>query len=99
MLLRLNILLAMVLIGSCVWLVRTSHDSRQLFVELERAQSESHNLQIEEERLQLDKREQATLGRVEALAKRHLGMRNQGPGITHIIPANSAVASEAGGAP
>ncbi len=99
MMLRLNILLAMVLIGSSVWLVRTSHDARQLFVEIERAQSESHNLQIEEERLQLDKREQATLGRVETLAKRHLGMRNQGPGITHIIPSQSGAVSDVGVAP
>ncbi|MEY4763611.1 MAG: cell division protein FtsL [Pseudomonadota bacterium] len=95
--LRLNILLAIALLGSCVWLVRTSHEARQLFVELERAQTESHNLQIEEERLQLDKRAQATLGRVEDLAKRNLQMRNHGPEITHIIGAQAA--SEAGRAP
>jgi cell division protein FtsL len=99
MMLRLNILLAVALVGSAIWLVRSSHDARQLFVELERAQSESHNLQIEEERLQLDKREQATLGRVETLAKRHLGMHNQRPEITHIISARGQGASQPGGAP
>ena len=97
--LRFNILLAMALIASCVWLVRTSHDARQLFVELERAQNESHNLQIEEERLQLEKRAQATLGRVEELAKQRLKMRNTGPEITHIVPTRAASQAEAGGAP
>ena len=99
MMLRLNLLLAIVLIGSCVWLVRASHDARQLFVELEKAQSEAHNLQIEEERLQLEKRAQATLGRVEELAKRRLQMRSHGPEITHIISERGAAASDAGGAP
>ena len=31
--LRLNLLLAIVLLASCVWLIRTSHESRRLFVE------------------------------------------------------------------
>jgi cell division protein FtsL len=87
MMLRLNIVLAMALLGSCFWLVRSSHDARALFVDLEKAQNESHNLQVEEERLQLDKRAQATLGRVEDLAKRHLHMRNHSPEITHIVRA------------
>ncbi len=82
---RLNMLLAVALLGSCFWLVRSSHDARALFVELEKAQKEAHNLQVEEERLQLDKRAQATLGRVEDLAKRHLHMRNHSPDITHIV--------------
>jgi cell division protein FtsL len=96
MMLRLNILLAMGLLGSCFWLVRSSHDSRQLFVELEKAQAESHNLQIEEERLQLDKRAQATLGRVEDLAKRHLHMRNHSPEITHLVKSQSEGPVDAG---
>ncbi len=97
MMVRLNILLALAVVLSGIWLVRTSHDARQLFFELEKAQSESHNLQIEEERLQIDKRAQATLGRVEELAKGRLRMRGHGPEITHLV--SSAPASEAGGAP
>jgi cell division protein FtsL len=95
MMLRFNIVLAMALLGSCFWLVRSSHDSRALFVELEKAQNESHNLQVEEERLQLDKRAQATLGRVEDLAKRHLHMRNHSPEITHIVRAGEAASGAA----
>ncbi len=93
---RLNILLGLAVLISALWLVRSSHDARQLFVELERAQTESHNLQIEEERLQIDKRAQATLGRVEELAKQRLQMRGHGPEITHLV---SSSASAAGGAP
>jgi len=94
---RLNLLLGLVVIISGLWLVKSSHDARQLFVELERAQTESHNLQIEEERLQIDKRAQATLGRVEELAKQRLQMRGHGPEITHLV-SSSASASAAGGA-
>ena len=36
--LRLNLLLAVILLGSCVWLIRTSHESRRLFLELAREQ-------------------------------------------------------------
>lgn len=88
--LRLNLLLALVLLGSCVWLIRTSHESRRLFVALERAQSESHELQIDFERLEVDKRAQATPLRVERLAREKLRMFGNSPGVTHYVSASAS---------
>lgn len=88
--LRLNLLLAIVLLGSCVWLIRTSHESRRLFVELEKAQNESRELQIDHERLEVDKRAQATPLRVERLAREKLRMFGNSPGLTHYVNASAS---------
>jgi cell division protein FtsL len=85
MILRLNILLAMVMLLSCFWLIRTSYESRHLFVELEKAQSQAHELAIDFERLQLDKQAQATPLRVEKLAREKLRMFNNSPAVTHYV--------------
>ena len=90
MMARLNILLAIALLLSCFWLVRTSYESRRLFVELEKAQSQSHELQIEYDRLQVDKRAQATPLRVEKLAREKLQMFANTPGVTHYVRGASA---------
>jgi cell division protein FtsL len=82
---RLNLLLVVMLLCSCVWLIRSSHDSRRLFVELERAQSREHELQNDRERLLLDKRAQATPLRVEKLAREKLRMFSATPAVTHYV--------------
>jgi cell division protein FtsL len=87
---RLNILLAAVLFFSCLWLVRSSYESRRLFVELEKAQSQSHELQIDYERLEVDKRAQATPLRVEKLAREKLRMFNNTPGVTHYVSTSAS---------
>ncbi len=98
MMLRLNILLAVVLLGSCVWLIRSSHESRRLVYELEKSQSAARELQIEFERLELDKRAQATPLRVERIARDNLHMRTATPAITLYVN-DSAPAASAGGTP
>ena len=52
---------------------------------LEKAKAQSHELQIDYERLQLDKRAQATPARVQQLATRQLQMRPVTPGITEYV--------------
>jgi cell division protein FtsL len=49
--------------ASALFLVRVQYDSRRLYTEIERAQNEFHKIEIENERLQVDKRAQATPGR------------------------------------
>lgn len=96
MIARFNILLAVALFFSCLWLVRSSYESRRLFVELEKAQTHSHELQIEYERLEVDKRAQATPLRVEKLAREKLRMFNNTPGVTHYVStASSGAVGEA----
>ena len=58
---RLNILLLVAVMGSAMYLVRVQYDSRHLYAEIEKAQSEARRLEIERERLMAEKRGQATL--------------------------------------
>ena len=60
MMARLNIFLAVVLLLSCFWLIRSSYESRRLFVELDKAQNQAQELQTDHDRLVLEKRAQAT---------------------------------------
>ena len=71
---RLNLLLTSVLVLCALSLVNAQYQSRRLFIELERAQANSRQLDIEWAQLQLD---QSTLGkhsRIEASARRELNM-------------------------
>jgi cell division protein FtsL len=88
--------LAILLLLSSFWLIRSSYDARRLFSELEKAQNHEHELQSELERLQLDKRAQATPLRVEKLAREKLRMFNATPAVTHYV--NEAASAGAQGA-
>ncbi|WP_211445155.1 cell division protein FtsL [Collimonas humicola] len=71
---RLNFILALALVLCALALVNSQYQARQLFIELERAASQSRQLDIEWAQLQLD---QSTLGknaRIEAAATRDLNM-------------------------
>ena len=79
---RVNILLLLVLMGSCMYLVRTSYEARRLFNDLDKSQSEERALEIEFQRLSAEKQAQATPLRVEKTARDKLRMRNATPAIT-----------------
>jgi cell division protein FtsL len=98
MMLRLNILLIALLVGSCVWLIRSSHESRRLVYEFEKSQSAARELQLDFERLELDKRAQATPLRVEKLAREKLRMFGNNPAVTHYVSASAGSASGVEGA-
>lgn len=71
---RINLILTAVVVGCALSLVNAQYQSRQLFIELERAQAAARQLDIEWAQLQLD---QSTLGkhaRIEANARRDLNM-------------------------
>lgn len=72
---RLNALLLVLLVMSSLYLVQTSYESRRLFAELERQRSQAQKLAQEAERLQVERRDQATHLRVERVAREQLGMR------------------------
>ncbi|MFC3108626.1 cell division protein FtsL [Undibacterium arcticum] len=72
---RLNLLLTGLLVICALSLVNAQYQSRRLFIELERAQSQARQLDIEWAQLQLD---QSTLGknaRIETNARRDLHMQ------------------------
>ncbi len=82
---RLNLVLLVAVIASAMYLVQVQYQSRRLFVEVEKAQSLSRKLEIERERLEVDKRSQATPLRVEKLAKEQLQMRTATPAVTQYV--------------
>lgn len=88
---RLNLLLLLAVIASAIYLVHTQYLSRQLFTELHREQSETRRLELERDRLEVEKRAQATPLRVERLAKEQLKMRTTTPAITQYVRADGTV--------
>lgn len=82
---RLNLVLLLAVVASALYLVRVQYDSRRLYAEIERAQNEFRRLEIAHERLQVEKRAQATPARVEKLAREQLQMRAATPAITTYV--------------
>ena len=91
---RLNLVLVLAVLVSAVYLVSVQYDSRRLFAELDKARSDAHRLNVEYERLQVQKRAQATSARVERLAKEKLQMRQATPGITMYVTYAGAPAGD-----
>jgi cell division protein FtsL len=100
---RLNLVLVLAVLASAIYLVSVQYDSRRLFAELDKARSDARRLEVEYERLQVQKRAQATPARVERLAKDKLQMRQATPGITMYVTYTDAAGAETtvapGGAP
>ena len=94
---RLNVLLLIALIGSALYLVRVSHDSRRLFAELDRARNEERLLDSEYERLRSEKQSQATPLRVEKTARDKLAMRTATPAVTQYVTYARAASAPAAG--
>lgn len=85
------LLLAVIL--SALYLVRTQYESRRLFVELDKANAQARALDVERERLEVDKRGQATPLRVEKLARDSLRMHGVNPALTDYVAYQGTVAS------
>ena len=82
---RLNLVLTTALVLCALSLVNAQYQARRLFIELERAQAQSRQLDIEWAQLQLD---QSTLGkhaRIEANARRDLNMVTLTPARTQYL--------------
>jgi cell division protein FtsL len=93
---RINLLLLVALVISSVYLVRVSYESRRLFAALDRAQSESRQLDIEHERLKAEKQSQATPLRVERVARDRLAMRSATPAVTQYVTYGAAASAVEG---
>ena len=82
---RLNIVLLMAVMASALYLVHVQYESRRLFTELDRTTAEARRLETEHQRLQVEKRAQATPLRVEKIARAQLNMRTATPAITQYV--------------
>ena len=82
---RLNIVLLVAVLASALWVVHTRYESRVLYTAWDRAVVEARRLEQEHERLQVEKRAQATPLRIETLAQAQLQMRTATPSITQYV--------------
>jgi cell division protein FtsL len=82
---RVNLVLLILLIGSSLYLVKTSYESRRLFAAIDRARVEERQLEMEFKRLDAERQAQGTNARVEKMARDKLQMRSATPGVTHEV--------------
>ncbi len=92
---RINVMLLIALLASALYLVKVSYESRRLFAELDKAQSEERALDNDSERLKTDLRSQATPLRVERTARERLGMRAATPATTQYVAIPMAASAPA----
>lgn len=86
---RLNLVLLLAVLFSALYLVNVQYESRRLFTDIDQAKALARKLELESERLQVEKRAQATPLRVERLARDQLQMRVATPAITHYVSLNA----------
>ena len=79
---RLNMALGICLVFCALFLVNAQYQSRRLFIELERTQAATRQLEIEWRQLQLEQSTLAKQARIEAMAKRELNMAMATPART-----------------
>jgi len=96
---RLNLVLLVAVIVSAMYLVHTQYQSRRLFIEVEKSQALARKLEVERERLEVEKRSQATPLRIEKIAKEQLQMRSATPAVTQYVKNPNDVAPMKGSKP
>jgi len=89
---RLHLLLLLALLGTALFIVHSQYQSRQVFTELDRAMTEAHRIEVDSDRLQVEKRAQATPLRVEKLAREQLHMRAPTPAIMQYVSVDGSSA-------
>ncbi|HEX8010283.1 MAG TPA: cell division protein FtsL [Casimicrobiaceae bacterium] len=82
---RLNLLLLALLVASALSLVTSRHQARELFAQLDQAQSLARGLEVEYGQLQLEQSTWAMPARVEKIAREQLRMQLPGPGRVQVI--------------
>src|ERR1035437_8757604 len=90
---RLNLVLLLALLTSSLYLVSVQYESRRLFSDLDKERSQARQIETDKERLQVEKRAQATPLRVERLAREQLQMRPATPAVTHYVSYNANAAA------
>jgi cell division protein FtsL len=91
---RLNIVLLLAVVASALHLVSVQYESRRLYSALDRANAEARRIESDNERLQVERRAQATPLRIERLAKDQLQMRTATPAITSYVTYKDGAAAQ-----
>jgi cell division protein FtsL len=90
---KLNFILLAALLGSSLWLVQVTHESRRVFSALDKAKKDEQQLAAEYKRLDAERQIQATHRLVQQVAKDKLRMRSATPDVMAYVvdPGASAV--------
>ena len=97
---RISIVLLLAVMASSMWLVRVQYDARRINTEWHRANVEARQLEVDRQRLLVEKRAQATPLRVERLARDKLHMLTPTPATTLYVAADGTPLNPvAGGKP
>ena len=90
---RLSMFLLVAIVSSALWLVHSHYESRRLFMALELVRKESQRIEVDLDRMEVERRAQTTPLRVEKIARQQLQMRNVSPAITQYVTTTGAVNS------
>lgn len=82
---RINLVLALSVVASAMYLVSVQYESRRLFIALDKLRAQERSLGIEHESLQGEKHAMATPSRVEKIAREKLHMQQNTPAITQYV--------------
>ena len=85
MIARVNILLLAALVACGLSLVTSRHQSRKLFVDLEREQAQTRGYDVEYGQLQIEQSTWAMAARIEKIARQQLGMQLPPQGRVQVI--------------
>jgi len=85
MMARLNVVLLIALVVCALSLVTSRHQSRKLFVDLEREQALTRNYDIEYGQLQIEQSTWAMPARIEKIAREQLRMQLPGAGRVEVM--------------
>ena len=84
---RVSMLLLVATVFSALWLVHSHYESRRIFMALESSRKEAKRIEVDLDRLEVERRAQATPLRVEQIARQQLNMRTASPAITQYVNA------------
>ena len=82
---RVNLLLLAVLVASALSLVTARHQSRKLFVDLERAQADARGFETEYGKLSLEQSTWGMPARIEKIAREQLKMQLPDAGRIEVV--------------
>ena len=92
---RVSLLLLVATVVSALWLVHSHYESRRIFMDMESARKEAKRIEVDHDRMKIERRAQATPLRVEQIARQQLNMRTASPAITQYVNAQGAAAGNA----
>ena len=92
---RVSLLLLVATVVSALWLVHSHYESRRMFMDLESTRKEAKRIEVDHDRMEVERRAQATPLRVEQIARQQLNMRTASPTITQHVNAQGSSAGAA----